>query len=157
MTMKRKLRQGDYGTLNLYFQPYVSGYLGYCYFPESGVTKGSSDWYRDGCTILAGTVPGGWESPYTGGRTATHEIGHWLGLYHTFEGYSCTGNGDYISDTPAELSEAFECPVNRDSCPDQEGLDPIRNFMDYTDDSCMEEFTPGQWTRMQSYYTTYRS
>ncbi|KAL2884672.1 Extracellular metalloprotease [Ceratocystis lukuohia] len=156
MDMKRSLRRGTYGDLNLYFQPYVSGYLGYSYFPERNVTKRSQEWYRDGCTILAGTVPGGWEGAYSGGRTVTHEVGHWMGLYHTFEG-GCTGDGDFINDTPAELEPAYECASERNSCPGREGTDPIHNFMDYVSDSCMESFTDGQKARMQSYYSRYRA
>ncbi|KAF6828766.1 metalloprotease [Colletotrichum plurivorum] len=156
MAMKRALRKGGYNALNLYFLRDIGGPFGYCYFPTTKPAAGSTNMIRDGCTILSSTVPGGSEVNYNLGKTATHEVGHWLGLYHTFQG-GCTGSGDMVSDTPAQASFSTGCPVGRDSCPSQAGLDPIHNYMDYSDDACYEEFTAGQQTRMYSSWDTYRA
>ena len=82
---------------------------------------------------------------YNLGDTATHEVGHWLGLDHTLAAGGCSHPGDHIKDTPTEAEPQFLC-IPRDSCvgPQFRGLDPITNFMDYVDDVCMEEFTSDQ-------------
>ncbi|KAJ4368588.1 hypothetical protein N0V86_009495 [Didymella sp. IMI 355093] len=131
LAMKKALRKGTYADLNVYFTPGTQ-YLGYAYFPQA-VTSGSNNFYLDGVVIRSSTVPGGSETNYNLGHTATHEIGHWLGLYHTFQG-GCTGSGDYVSDTPAEASASYGCATTRDSCPNQTGLDPVTNYMDYSDE-----------------------
>ncbi|KAK1702152.1 hypothetical protein CaCOL14_001572 [Colletotrichum acutatum] len=155
MAMKRALRKGTYKDLNLYFVRTLGGDFGYCYFPTTAAA-GSTAYIRDGCTILSSTVPGGSETNYNLGKTVTHEVGHWFGLYHTFQG-GCTGAGDSIADTPAQASFSTGCPTGRDSCPSQAGLDPIHNYMDYSYDSCYEEFTPNQQTRMYSFWNQYRA
>ncbi|CRK29710.1 hypothetical protein BN1723_003587 [Verticillium longisporum] len=157
IAMKRALRKGTYKDLNLYTQVTLTNdALGYAYFPTSGATSGSTTFIRDGVSIKAQTVPGGTQAGFNLGKTGTHEVGHWLGLYHTFQG-GCTGSGDQVSDTPAQASFSSGCPIGRDSCPGQAGLDPIHNYMDYSDDSCYEEFTPGQDARIHSFWTTYRA
>ncbi|KAH6689802.1 metalloprotease [Plectosphaerella plurivora] len=157
IAMKTALRKGTYKDLNLYFQPQLgpNDYLGYAYFPTTAAV-GSTAYIRDGASVQSQTVPGGSNAPYNLGRTATHEVGHWLGLYHTFQG-GCTGSGDSIADTPAQASFSTGCPIGRDSCPNAAGVDPIHNYMDYSDDSCYEEFTPGQEARINSFWTNFRA
>lgn len=159
--LKKALRVGTYKDLNLYFHSdFTGGILGTCTLP-SQVTAQTlpAEYYTDGCNINANTMPGGSMTGYNMGMTAVHETGHWLGLLHTFEGYSCDGDGDLISDTPMQSTSTDGCPAKppKDSCPTKTGVDPIHNYMDYSSDACYSQFTPGQVARIQTLWSTYRA
>ena len=148
--MKKALRRGGANVLNMYVGNIEPGLLGWAYYPENKLR------FYDGVVILGESMPGGTAAPYNEGDTATHEVGHWLNLLHTFE-QGCEKEGDKVKDTPTQLEPTFGCPaVNPDTCP-APGLDPIHNFMDYTDDICMYQFTAGQVTRMHRAWDAFRA
>jgi hypothetical protein len=152
--MKTALHVGGADTLNFYVNNAGGVYLGWATFPF---------WYagdptQDGVVVLYSSLPGGGccgERVYNQGDTGTHEVGHWLGLFHTFQGGCAAVYNDFVADTPAERSPAFGCPAGRDTCPGA-GVDPIENFMDYSEDSCMYQFTTGQSSRMEGLSLLYR-
>ena len=136
-------------TLNVYSCIPGDGVLGYSSHPWDFEETS----FMHGVVVLYSTLPKGSARPYNLGDTLTHEVGHYLGLFHTFEG-GCSDE-DQVADTPAEQSPAYGCPLERDTC-SAPGKDPVRNFMDYSDDSCMNHFTPGQGNRMQDVVATFR-
>ncbi|MFC6886573.1 MULTISPECIES: zinc metalloprotease [Actinomadura] len=149
--MKGRLRRGGRGTLNLFSAAVGSDVLGFSTFPQ---------WYRrapgkDGVVVDHRSLRGGAFEHYDRGYTAVHEIGHWLGLFHTFEN-GCQAPGDAVADTPYEAVPTEGCPGSRDTCP-QSGADPVHNFMNYGWDDCMREFTPGQGRRIRAAWAAFRA
>ncbi|CAK9249948.1 unnamed protein product, partial [Sphagnum jensenii] len=154
--MKNALRIGGADSLNLYTANIGGGLLGWATFPKD-YTKSPK---MDGVVILCSSLPGGTSAnvsvctvmcfcnrhrlvQYDEGDTGTHEGG-------------CQGSGDGVDDTPAEMQANYGCPGVVDSCPLQPGNDPTNNFMDYVYDSCMNEFTPGQFNKIQQEFSAYR-
>jgi hypothetical protein len=163
-SLQATLRQGEYGVLNIYFLTNMTGsILGQCSMPTNvGSAPAPPQIAPDGCIISAATMPG---APagfalegYDLGMTLVHEVGHWLGLFHPFEGNSCDASlpGDYIADTPVQSTATQGCPTGKDSCPSDPGLDSVNNYMDYSTDACYSSFTADQMDRMQSLWGTYR-
>lgn len=175
--MKRALRQGGYGTLNLYTVLLTegSGLLGIG-TPPGDYYDGTDDFLQDGVVIQANTLPGGigpnfetYPERYTTGRLACHEVGHWFGLFHTYiehgpYPFTCqNGDNDFVDDTPVHLlvltsnGPDLDCPAGRDTCPDLPGLDPTDNYMGNQWQSCWSEFTAGQGLRSRSLWTAQRA
>jgi hypothetical protein len=153
--MKRALRQGGDDALNFYSTT-AGDFLGWAYLPDI-VTK-PGQLYLDGVVIDWESIPGTsttYAGRYDQGETATHEVGHWLDLEHTFYG-GCSAKGDFVADTPPERTPTSGCPAGKDTCA-APGLDPIHNYMDYSYDSCYTEFTAGQTQRMRDAWLLYRA
>lgn len=154
--LRRALHVGGPAELNLYFAAPVddranSVVLGWSSVPWKARRKP----LLDGVTIHQASLPGGRLRGYNRGDTTVHEVGHWLGLFHTFEG-GCSPRNDRVADTPAEASPSTGCRPGRDTC-DLPGRDPVHNFMDYSFDPCMYMFTPGQVSRMTDNWLAYRT
>lgn len=149
---KAALHEGGWTDLNIYIAGLEDGLLGYAYFPEPDLPL-----YLDGLVLLNESLPGGSAAPYNLGDTATHEIGHWLGLYHTFEN-GCVAPGDFVDDTPYQHDgdNIFYCNESDNTCPDR-GRDPVHNFMSYGDDPCLNQFTQGQSDRQVQTWLAFRA
>ena len=151
--MKHALHQGGPNALNIYLTT-AGIYLGWAYFPSIVDTPGQA--YLDGIVVDWKSLPGiGFYPRFDLGFTATHEVGHWINLHHTFNG-GCSRWGDYVDDTPPQLVPTRGCPEGQDTCREP-GLDPIHNYMDYSDDPCYTEFTEGQSQRMQDAWLHWRA
>lgn len=150
--MKTQIGKETDKCLNIYAANLHNRLLGWSTFPWD--LDGSPE--MDGVVVLHTTLPGSADKPFNLGKTAVHEIGHWLGLYHTFEG-GCASPGDYVDDTPFEATPAAGCPIGRRSCPNETRDDPVKNYMDYSDDACMTEFSKGQISRIQDMVAVYRT
>jgi Pregnancy-associated plasma protein-A len=151
--MKQALKVPGDNILNVYTST-AGSYLGYAYLPEITNTAQA---YLDGVVVDWETFPNAsdtWEGIYDQGMTLVHETGHWLNLEHTF--YGGCNKGDFVADTPPEKSAAFGCQVGRDTC-NAAGVDPIHNYMDYSDDPCLTEFTAGQGQRMRDAWLLWRA
>lgn len=146
---KAKYQKDPHTLLNFYTTNILRAW-GWAYFPWTLDTMP----VMDGVVLHYGTLPEG-SAPYNLGMIPVHEVGHWTGLYHTFQG-GCQGPGDHVDDTPAQADASSGCPFGRDSCP-QDGIDPIHNFMDYSDDTCMEAFTGGQCERLRTMFSIFRT
>ncbi|TFK21549.1 hypothetical protein FA15DRAFT_645464 [Coprinopsis marcescibilis] len=158
--MKRKTRVGGANTLNIwtvgFFNPGAPA--GYSSFPWD-LERSEEDRARDGVVMKFDLLPSNPDgAPHRIGKTLTHEVGHWVGLFHTFENSTqCTGNGDFVDDTSLQKNPTgvLDGCVERNSC--GAGLDPVDNFMDYSSDECRSKFTPNQITRMHEQLTRFRS
>ena len=147
----RNRNKGKKNALNLYTANLPKNLLGVATLPGPWSGRKDSNW----AVFLPDSLPGGSAAPYNKGDTATHEIGHWLGLYHTFEN-GCKKPGDRVSDTPFEAKPQYRCK-KRNSCKKRKGMDPIHNFMDYTPDACMNRLTKGQGKRMRVQFAAWRA
>jgi len=147
--MKRKLAVSPATTLNVYSCD-PDPYLSFSSFPWDYPEDSS----EHGVVVYHDSIVGGQIAGYNEGDVLVHEVGHYLGLYHTFEN-GCAAPGDYVDDTPYEELAHFDCFQEYDTCPTP-GVDPIHNYMDLTDDTCMDEFTAGQAVRMQDTVAAYR-
>lgn len=125
--------------------------LGYAQFPHYYTTDPSTDGIVVTTTAFGRT--GNVVAPFNLGRTATHEVGHWLNLLHIWGDYvGCGGNGDFVADTPDQNNARTGCPsFPQTSCSSN---DMFMNYMDYTNDGCMNIFTVGQRNRMRALFTT---
>ncbi len=135
-----------------------SGLLGYAQFPSNDNTSANTDGVVAGYRYFGSSslASGNFQAPYDKGRTMTHEVGHFLGLLHTFQG-GCAGenntSGDYCADTPAVANPNYSCSPNN-SCTTG-GNDMIEKYIDYTNDACMNVFTLEQKARITAVMNNY--
>lgn len=125
-----------------------SGLLGYAQFPGGNA---NTDGVVVGYQYVGRPPHNPYNNSYNGGRTGTHEVGHWLNLRHIWGDGPCSAD-DFVDDTPLSDASNSGCPVNTNSCTDSpvDFPDMVQNYMDYTTDVCMNIFTIGQADRMQA-------
>ncbi|MEM6268169.1 MAG: M43 family zinc metalloprotease [Bacteroidota bacterium] len=134
--------------------------IGYATFPNNlGIQTN-----LDGVVIHSGFF-GRFSNQQYQGRTGTHEVGHWMGLFHTFQNgcqgassTTCTVQGDRVCDTPQAIEPNYNCPSGVNSCTDTpfDNDDQIDNYMDYADGVCQSQFTAGQKDRMDFFMINFR-
>ncbi len=127
--------------LNIWVCDLSGGLLGYAQFPGGSAST-------DGivCDYEAFGDIGTASSPFDLGRTTTHEVGHWLNLRHIWGDGGCSVD-DFVSDTPVSGAPNYGCALGSSDCG---SVDMVQNYMDYSDDDCMNLFTAGQGARMQA-------
>jgi hypothetical protein len=169
--MKAALHKGTYKTLNLYFVDNVKiqGWIqkgdisrGRCPYPDKLKSDSHPNGYdlkQSGCLLHIGTMPGGTMKDYNFGYTAVHEVGHFLGLLHVFEGESCRSAGDLVDDTLVQDKPTYGCTAKAGMCKRERpvGVPAMLNYMDYADDICLEGFTPDQILRMKFIWSYFRA
>jgi PKD repeat protein len=159
------LKPSTYWNPNLFYNVWTlkfggsdANLLGYAQFPDDSNLEGLNSIggpaTTDGVVIQYtsfGSVDKGdfpvMQAPYNKGRTLTHETGHFFGLRHIWGDGTCAS--DFVDDTPTQQNESRGCPTNKLSC---DGITPamVQNYMDYSDDACMNIFTKGQKARIQA-------
>ena len=144
------------GNTKKYISVYVcdDDYLGYAYYPWH-----ESEGHKEQVVFMNPiAISGSNTKIYSIGMTLVHELGHFFGLSHTFNDHrKCSLNGDDgFTDTPIEKTPNYGCNLKRDTCPNSPGTDPIWNYMDYTEDKCMNRFTKQQVDNMHLNIKNYR-
>lgn len=157
----KSIRMGGKNALNVYTTELNEGLLGFATFPQDI----NEEFILDGVVVSYDALPGGAFGEFSLGGTLVHEVGHWLGLWHTFQD-GCSFPNDFVADTRPQMEPSSGCPGAQITCraydfePQERrtyyeqnrllGPDPVHNYMDYSTDACLSEFTQGQIDRMRA-------